>query len=81
MLGNCRRPFPERLIDARTAVYLCRKYATVESVYRADEVVGEYILQHPEQNIMMTQDCRFMLATIYDAGRLQGIREERRKRK
>ena len=73
-----KRQFPE-LITAAEAVKLGREEGTRESIDRAVQIVNEWqkAKQFPDSP---GYDYWCMLATIYDAGRIQGIREERKRR-
>lgn len=79
MIGNAKRAFPE-LITPAEAVALSVKYGTAEAGARAIDIANEYQRQTEGE-----RDRRFReywtLAAIYDAGRMQGIREERARRK
>ena len=80
MLGNCARPFPEKMVNPKSFVALYAHEATCESIYRAEEIQNEW-----QRQGWLTGDRRYdymsMIGAIYEAGRLQGIREERRKKK
>lgn len=70
------------LITSEEAVEICRKASTVESIYRAQDIESayrEHISVWEETDITWLRLCT--LAAIYDAGRIQGIREERLKKK
>ena len=75
MIGNAKRAFPE-LITPAEAVALSVKYGTAEAGARAIDIANEYQRQTEGE-----RDRRDIAAAIYDAGRMQGIREERARRK
>lgn len=82
MIGNFAKPFPARMVDPKNFVALYQRIATCESMYRAEEVANEWKVQIRSVPV---DDPRFdymsMLGAIYEAGRVQGIREERRRKK
>ncbi|MBP5580752.1 MAG: hypothetical protein J6X85_02995 [Ruminococcus sp.] len=70
---------PAELITPEEAAELSHRFSTVGEVYRAREVFEEFMkLTTDEQDY----NARFLwaLASVYIAGRIQGIREERAKR-
>ena len=73
-----------RLVTAEEAVAISNKAGTVEECFIAVEIAEEWWRQMPP--IMReSHDVLFIRSTLYatlwTAGRLQGIREERAKRK
>lgn len=68
------------LISAEEAAAISYRAGTISSMDRAREIMDAYLKLEP-----LTDDQKYyaycVLATIYDAGRIQGIREERLKRK
>jgi len=80
MVGNCAKPFPERMVNPERFIQVYRRCTTAEAVFRADEIAREYRSQSPEQFIVMSEDCMWLLGAIYEAGRIQGKREERQRR-
>ena len=77
MIGKDHEPIliaPEEVAD------ICSRAQTVGSIYRALDIRNAIIAakkgEADEQWVTM---C--VLAAIYDGGRIQGIREERRKKK
>lgn len=69
-----------QLITTEEAVTLCIKFATLDDVYTAEDIYLAYM-----DKVKDTRDERYVemctLAAIYSAGRIQGIREERAKRR
>lgn len=84
MISNKR---PEILTDPAETVKLYRSYGTTFDVNQAMAVAMEYQRQVKPSyrewryKTIGDGDVLWMLGAIYEAGRLQGIREERRKRK
>ena len=80
MIGNVKRNIPE-LITPAEAVSLTREYATSQEILAVIEIEREY-RKHPERNAKNPRDLyMILLTTCYNAGRIQGIREERQRRK
>lgn len=73
------KPIP-RLIDVPEAVTLSMKYSTTGSAYTAKEIADEYERACSEQH-RGPHSIAWMYAAIFDAGRIQGIREERSRRR
>lgn len=69
---------PPTLIDPEEIVELCLSYATIDTGNVAAELVEHYNRKSPYTGRYRTF-C--LLATLYEAGRIQGMREERAKRK
>lgn len=69
-----------QLITTEEAVTLCIKFATLDDVYTAEDIYLAYM-----DKVKDTRDESYAemcaLAAIYSAGRIQGIREERAKRR
>ena len=69
-----------QLITTEEAVTLCAKFATLDDVYTAEDIYLAYM-----DKVKDTRDERYAEmcapAAIYSAGRIQGIREERAKRR
>ena len=82
MLGNLNRPATKTLIEPGEICRLTCKYATVQEAEIAQDICEE--LYRQQRNIYDT-DRRFyellLLSAIFTAGRLQGIREERHRRR
>ncbi len=78
MTGNVTREYPE-LCTAEEIIALS-KFATVESAERAQRIFDATKDSRKEdRDTFWTFYCA--LANIYDAGRIQGIREERMRRR
>lgn len=79
MLQNCKKDEAPKLCTPEEILALSG-YSTVDSIYRAKEIYDNTI-----ESFRGEADRRWVfltaLANIYDAGRTQGIREERLKRK
>lgn len=79
MLTNYKRGDAPQLCTAEEIISLAG-YSTITSMYRAKEIYSKTL-----ENGKGEADTRWVfltaLANIYDAGRTQGIREERLKRK
>lgn len=85
MVGNCTKPQPALLVSAQEAVHLGKNYGTVDTLYIAQEIAEEYYktLEAEEQTGLRDHYYEFIMlcSILFDAGRLQGIREERAKRR
>lgn len=80
MVGNMTRT-PPQLVSPEEAVKLSLLYACTESGDRAIAIADEYMRQTAEENTGYRFKTYFLYATLYEAGRVQGIREERQRRK
>lgn len=69
---------PPTMINPVETVELCLQYGTIDSGSIAVEIANRY-----EERTPYTGRYRLfcLLGTVYEAGRLQGIREERARRK
>lgn len=76
-----KRDFPE-LITPQEAAELCSSYGTTESMERGRNI-AEAVRQSESKKSYNDPHWVYYvsLGTIYEAGRIQGIREERLKRK
>lgn len=76
-----KRDFPE-LITPQEAAELCSSYGTTECITRGRSI-AEAVSQRESKNSYNDPHWVYYvsLGTIYEAGRIQGIREERLKRK
>lgn len=79
-----KRDFPE-LITPQEAAELCSHYGTTESMERGRNI-AEAVKQRENKDghnnpYWQSWVYNITLGTIYEAGRIQGIREERLKRK
>lgn len=79
MLGNPKKPVTI-LFNPQEVVALSHKYSTTESMYAAFDVWAAWVRDgHKKREA--DWELRCMLSAIFDAGRLQGIREERARRR
>lgn len=76
MTGKRQQPI---MITAEEAVKLGREQGSTNSIDRAVEIVQEW-QKAPQFPDSPAYDYWCMLATIYDAGRIQGMRAERQRR-
>ena len=79
MLGNGKKNIP-RYVDPKGFIKLYNRYATVDCIYRAQEIADEY--KRSKQRTWgnePTWDYMSMLGAVFEAGRTQGKREERLK--
>lgn len=74
------KELPPKLITEQEAVELNR-FSTTEEIYRAQALYQAFRIACPIQSNDRQWEFMKMIAFIYGAGRLQGIREERAKRK
>ena len=76
-----KRDFPE-LITPQEAAELCSSYGTIESMERGRSI-AEAVRQSESKHGYNDPYWIYCvsLGTIYEAGRIQGIREERLKKK
>lgn len=72
---------PGRMITAEESVAISHRAATVDSCFIAREISHEYMMQNPPREGEYTLWLYCMYGAIYDAGRIQGIREERARRR
>ena len=77
MIGNPKVTHPD-LISAAEAVALS-SFTTCESAYRAAAIADEFRKRSRERDPRSLMI--WIYAAIFDAGRIQGIREERSRRK
>lgn len=79
MIG--KRDFPE-LITPQEIAELCSSYGTTESIERSMNIV-QAVRQRESKDSRNDPHWVYyvVLGTIYEAGRIQGIREERLKKK
>ena len=81
MLGNSRRsPTPPQLVTPEEAVELALKFGTAKAAYIAKDIADEYKRRTAGEKDGIFRQL-FMYAAIFEAGRLQGVREERYRRK
>jgi len=78
MLGNPKKPVTI-LIDPQEVVTLANRYSTTQSMDTAADVWRAFFRSRPKSD-PNEWDLLAAIAAIYDAGRVQGIREERRRR-
>lgn len=70
---------PAELITPAEAAAISLKGGKVESLYRAKAILDAFITAATQKGYSEETAMLFSLATLYDAGRIQGIREQRRK--
>lgn len=75
----CKNPVPE-LITKEEAVNICIRAGTSESVERSCAIYSAFIAEAHKRGYDDEFAVLFAMATVYDAGRIQGIREERKAR-
>ena len=68
------------LITPEEALSLLR-FSTISSIYRAKDLRKAYEVNQEKHTEGSRWDTMCLLAFIYDVGRIQGIREERERRK
>lgn len=78
MVGNLKSQ-PSILVTVDEVVTLCRKYGTSETADFCYEVAKEWNKRSHQPDSLFSQMC--MLSCCFDAGRIQGIREERTTRR
>lgn len=78
MVGNLKAQ-PSILVTVDEVVTLCRKYGTSETADFCYEVAKEWNRRSHHPDSLFSQMC--MLSCCFDAGRIQGIREERTTRR
>ena len=78
MIGNGKA---QLLISPQEAITIARKFGTVDTIDIALELCKEWNSQTSTDIWTGHRDFSFMcmLSAIFDAGRIQGIREERQK--
>ena len=71
---------PPELITPQEAAALSAEFGTTDDIFRAEEIYNEFLKLKGAVN---DTRWKFMCAigAIYTAGRIQGIREERRKKR
>lgn len=74
MSNRCGTPV---LFDAKEIVALASHYASLNSVYAAKSVYDAWWATHVDAEANRI----WVLASIFEAGRVQGIREERQRRR
>lgn len=86
MLGNMMKPH-KVMIDPQEAVKLARKYSTLDTLQLVAQLAAEWNKQEslsgtkPEDLLYCDYDTLLLLSAVFDAGRLQGIRETRERGK
>ena len=87
MQNGRKKPYPKQLITAEEITAIMERSADVEDIRRSREVAKAYKARETDkENICLTLlwndfDFMCMLSNIYQAGRIQGIREERLKKR
>ncbi len=77
MVGNLKSQ-PSILVTVDEVVTLCHKYGTSETANFCYGVAKEWNKRSHQPDSLFSQMC--LLSCCFDAGRIQGIREERRKK-
>jgi len=75
-----QRITPPELITPQEAAALSDKFGTTDDIYRADDIYNEFMKMKDSESDNRWKFLR-AIAAIYTAGRIQGIREERSRRK
>ena len=73
MSNRCNTPL---LIDPEETIELVSRYASMNSVYAAERIVKAWWVKHEYSEV----NRLFVLAAIFEAGRIHGIQEERQRR-
>lgn len=73
-----QKQYIPELVTAEEAAEISRRAGTLDSIYRALAVVAQFDLQ-AVRFIVQRWELALAVAAVYDTGRIQGIREERRK--
>ena len=79
MVGSLKSN-PPQLVTPEEAVKLSLAFSGVDTAAIAMEIAKEYYRCTPDIKDGLFK-LGFLYSTLYEAGRLQGIREERRRRK
>lgn len=77
MVGNLKRQ-PKIMVTIEEVVTLCKNHCTNETGYFCYEVATEWKRRNSQMDGLFSQI--WMYSCLFEAGRIQGIREERRKR-
>lgn len=80
MIGNLTRSIPE-LITPAEAVSLSLQYGTSQEALIVHDIAKEWDKRSETKLKHHIDRYYWLLATCYSAGRIQGIREERSRRK
>lgn len=75
-----QRTTPPELIAPQEAAALSAKFGTTNDIYRANDIYKEFMKLKDSESDNCWKFLR-AIAAIYTAGRIQGIREERRKKR
>lgn len=80
--ANCKIQAPAELITPQEITDIMQRAGTVEDIMRAVNVAKAYIDRYQATEIDYS-DYHFlcMLSNVYQCGRLQGIREQRTRRR
>ena len=78
MLGNPKNTV--QILAEPSEIVALTKHSTVQSMDAALDVWAEWE-RHGHKTGVVEYDLQLLLSAIYDAGRVQGIREERRRRR
>ena len=77
MLINKKSEAAPELVNPETFVTLYLRHATVGAMERARKIRAEYIRQDPWNDADPEWWFASMMGAVYEAGRMQGKREER----
>ena len=78
MLVNYKTPSAPELVNPETFIPIYLRHATTEAMTRAEEIMTEYMKQSdPDNEPDEMWYYMSLLGAIYEAGRIQGKREER----
>ena len=80
MLINKKSEATPELVNPETFVPLYLHHATIGAIERARKIQEEYIRQDPWKDADPEWWFASMMGAVYEAGRMQGKREERERR-
>lgn len=86
MIRKWTKTDPEQLVTAEEVVAIMAKAGDVEDIRRAREVAEAYPAENKGTAAFLSVlfnewDFMCLLSNVYQAGRIQGIREQRQKRR
>lgn len=81
MIGYCMRPQPPLLLSPEEVVHLFTHYGSIDTARYADDIARAWCNRDKEfLPLDGVADYQLMLAAIFEAGRIQGMREVRKRR-